>query len=117
MAFGGWHPGGPGGGKPGYRRSAPPRRRHKTDGMVVPVPDPCALHCPPAKTFDAQLNRCSDRPGNRTHLEALRYFDAVLCDRLAIDENGHLVYSAVILGNYEARVETAVGVDIEFTER
>src|SRR5215510_9256143 len=100
-----------------YCRAASARCRNETNGMVIPVDDPCAFHCSPAETTDFDLDRRSDRPGSRTHLETLRYFNSVLCDGFSVDECRNFVHSAVVFRYYETRIETATGIDIEFAER
>ena len=52
-------------------------------------------------------------PESGSHFEALRHFNAVLRDRLVVDESRHFVYSAEIFRNGETRIETAGGIDIE----
>ena len=49
--------------------------------------------------------------------ERLRDVDAVLRDRLAVDERDHFVHTAVVFGNREARVEPAIRVDRKLSER
>jgi hypothetical protein len=98
-------------------RSVRPRGGDKTHGIVVPVDDPCTFHGSPAKTFDLEFNRRSDRPGERRHFETLRHFDAVLRHRLVVDESRYFVNSAEIFWNREARIEMAGGIDVETTER
>src|SRR5262249_36852680 len=100
-----------------YGGSARSGGRHKTNGMVVPIDDPCALHCPPAETSDLKLNGCSYGSGQRTHLETLRHFDSILCHRLPLDDARHLVDSAVVFRNDEAPIEPTAGIDVDAAER
>ena len=90
------------------------RRAFGADGSnesncaIIPIHHPCVLHRPPAETFDAELDRRSDRTRQRGHFEALSDFDAVLGNRFIIDHCDDVMNTAVVFGNRKARVETAI---------
>src|SRR2546422_1051193 len=66
------------------RRAARADSRNESNCSIIPIHDPGILHSPPAESFDAELDRRSDRTRKRSHFEALSDLDTVLRNSLTV---------------------------------
>src|SRR5438093_5808034 len=90
---------------------------YESDGTIIPIDYPGTLHRPPAESFDAQFDRCSDWTRQRSHFEALGDLDTVLRNSFIIDHRDDVVNTAVVLGDHKARVEAAIRINRKLAER
>ena len=108
---------GTGGAKSRDRRSLRAGRRHEPEPLLSQFTTHVLSIVRQPSPFTLSSIGVPTGPDVGVHLEALRDLDAVLRDRLAVDERDDFVHAAVVFGNREARVEPSARVDGELPER